>query len=61
MLYKGGLKIKKMNKHIRKYYINGTETTLETTLKYIEIMLTHSNKQIENWGVRYEDSIVDNI
>lgn len=49
-----------MNKYTRKYYINGVETTLETTLKYLEIKLTHGLDDISALGVSFED-VVDNI
>lgn len=44
-----------MNKYTRKYYINGVETSLDTTLKYLEIMLTHGVDLIDNLGVTFED------
>lgn len=56
MFYKGGLK---MHKYTRKYYINGVETSLETTMKYLEIMLTHGVDDIGTLGISFKDVICD--
>ena len=44
-----------MHKYTRKYYINGVETSLETTMKYLEIMLTHGVDDIGTLGVTFRD------
>ena len=44
-----------MYKYTRKYYINNVETSLETTMKYLEIMLTHGKNDISTLGVSFED------
>ena len=44
-----------MHKYTRKYYINDKEVSFEIMMKYIEIMLTHSDKTIKEWGVVIED------
>ena len=48
-----------MTKYIRKYYINGVETPLETVLKYLEIMLTHGVDDIGTLGISFKDVIID--
>ena len=49
-----------MIKYTRKYYINGVETSLDTILKYLEIMLTHGVDDIGALGVTFEDIRMDN-
>ena len=44
-----------MNKYTRKYYINNVETSLNTVLKYLEIMLTHGIADIGTLGVTFKD------
>lgn len=48
-----------MYKYTRKYYIHNQEVSFETIMKYIEIMLTHSEKDINKIGVRFEDIKTD--
>ena len=48
-----------MNKYTRKYYINGVETSLDTILKYLEIMLTHGVDDIGTLGISFKDVISD--
>ena len=50
-----------MYKYTRKYYIHNQEVSFSTIMKYVEIMLTHSNKTIKEWGVVFEDNIINNI
>lgn len=44
-----------MHNYTRRYFIDGKETTLSTTLKYIEIMLTHNDKQLNELPVLFID------
>lgn len=48
-----------MNKYTRKYYINGVETSLDTTMKYLEIMLTHGVDDIGTLGISFKDVFSD--
>ena len=48
-----------MTKYTRKYYINNVETSLDTVLKYLEIMLTHGVDYIGTLGISFKDVISD--
>ena len=47
-----------MYNYTRKYYIHNTEVRLTTLLKYIEIMLTHNNIQLDKLPVHFVDEII---
>lgn len=47
-----------MNNYTRKYYIQNTPVSLEILMKYIEIMLTHNNIQLDKLPVHFVDEII---